>query len=93
LGEEVWIFLPELIFTFLCKLRASPRVPSKLDNWDSASPQLFDFAIHDFYRLFNKMKLVIHLDHQNNISSSWIHETYCGPCSALEEAQACKQRF
>ncbi|GKG23364.1 hypothetical protein Tco_0391400, partial [Tanacetum coccineum] len=41
---------------------ALPRVPSNLDNWDTASPQLFDFAIHDFYRLFNKMKLVIHLE-------------------------------
>ncbi|GJU27217.1 retrovirus-related pol polyprotein from transposon TNT 1-94 [Tanacetum coccineum] len=26
---------------------------------------------------------------RNNTSSSWIHETYCEPCSALEEAQAC----
>nr|GEX33386.1 hypothetical protein [Tanacetum cinerariifolium] len=33
------------------------------------------------------------MDHQNNISSSWIHEMYCGPCSALKEAKACKQRL
>ncbi|GJV49201.1 putative reverse transcriptase domain-containing protein [Tanacetum coccineum] len=61
LDEVVWIFLPELIFTFPRKIRTPPRVPSNLDNWDTASPQLFDFAIHDFYWLFNKMKLVIHL--------------------------------
>nr|GEU57154.1 putative ribonuclease H-like domain-containing protein [Tanacetum cinerariifolium] len=42
--------------------RAPPRVPSNLDNWDTASSQLFDIAIHDFYRLFNKMKLVIQLE-------------------------------
>ncbi|GKD85603.1 retrovirus-related pol polyprotein from transposon TNT 1-94 [Tanacetum coccineum] len=50
---------PQVPFTFPRKLRAPPRVPSNLDNWDTASPQLFDFTIHDFNRLLNKMKLVI----------------------------------
>ncbi|GJV72101.1 hypothetical protein Tco_1492096 [Tanacetum coccineum] len=30
---------------------------------------------------------------RNNISSSWIHEMYCEPCSTLEGAQACKQQI
>ncbi|GJW46823.1 hypothetical protein Tco_0078469 [Tanacetum coccineum] len=30
---------------------------------------------------------------QHSTSSSWIHEMYCEPCSALEKAQACKQRL
>ncbi|GJU59390.1 hypothetical protein Tco_1237156 [Tanacetum coccineum] len=61
LGEEVWIFLPELIFTFPRKLRTPPRVPSNLDNWDTALPLLFDFAIHMFsIGSSNKMKLVGH---------------------------------
>ncbi|GJW65660.1 hypothetical protein Tco_0117544 [Tanacetum coccineum] len=60
--EKMWIFLSKLILAFSCKLRASPRVPSNLDNWDTGLPQLFEFAIHDFNRLFNKMELVIHME-------------------------------
>ncbi|GJY91284.1 ribonuclease H-like domain-containing protein [Tanacetum coccineum] len=56
---SVWIFLPELVFTFPCELRTSPGVPSNLDNWDTASPQLFDFAIHDYDWFLDELKLVI----------------------------------
>ncbi|GJY62048.1 hypothetical protein Tco_0462705, partial [Tanacetum coccineum] len=49
LGEEVWIFLLELIFTFPCELRTSPGVPSNLDYWNADSLQLFNFTVHDSY--------------------------------------------
>ncbi|GJW92118.1 hypothetical protein Tco_0169671 [Tanacetum coccineum] len=47
--EEMEILLPELIFTFLCELRTSPRVPSNLDNGDAALLQLLDFTINDLH--------------------------------------------
>ncbi|GKG08103.1 hypothetical protein Tco_0333935, partial [Tanacetum coccineum] len=73
LGKEVWIFLPELIFTSPCELKTSPRALQQ------------NKACHPLGVLLIERLM----DRQNNISSSWIHETYCGPCSALEEAQAC----
>ncbi|GKG03454.1 hypothetical protein Tco_0311090, partial [Tanacetum coccineum] len=37
----------------------SPGVPSNLDYWNAASLQPFNFTVYDFYRLFEKLKLVI----------------------------------
>ncbi|GJV41561.1 hypothetical protein Tco_1420001 [Tanacetum coccineum] len=45
--EEMRILLSELIFTFPCELRTSPRVPSNLDNGNTALLQPLDFTIHD----------------------------------------------
>ncbi|GKG22924.1 hypothetical protein Tco_0388227, partial [Tanacetum coccineum] len=59
LCEEVCIFLPELIFAFPCELMTSPRVPLNLDYWNAALLQLFNFTVHDFYRILDKLKLVI----------------------------------
>ncbi|GJY64559.1 ribonuclease H-like domain-containing protein [Tanacetum coccineum] len=57
--EEVWIFLPELILTFPCKLTTSLGVPSNLVTWNTALLQPFDFSIHDFYLFLDKIKLVV----------------------------------
>ncbi|GKG10940.1 hypothetical protein Tco_0342340, partial [Tanacetum coccineum] len=51
-----WILLPELIFTFLCELGNSPRVPSDFDNWNAALLQPLDFTANrssdkHFFRL------------------------------------------
>ncbi|GKD75367.1 hypothetical protein Tco_1333649, partial [Tanacetum coccineum] len=43
---------------FPCELRTSPGVPSNLDYWNEASLQPFNFTVHDFYRLLEKLKLV-----------------------------------
>nr|GEV97017.1 hypothetical protein [Tanacetum cinerariifolium] len=60
--EEVWILLSDLILTFSCELRTSPRVPPNLDNWDTALLQPFDFSIYDFYWFLDEMKLVINIE-------------------------------
>ncbi|GJW44080.1 retrovirus-related pol polyprotein from transposon TNT 1-94 [Tanacetum coccineum] len=62
LCEEVWILLPELVFTFPCKLGTSPGVPLNLDDWNAALFQLFNLTIYDLYWFLNKMKLVINME-------------------------------
>ncbi|GJR68936.1 hypothetical protein Tco_0015001 [Tanacetum coccineum] len=44
--EEMRILHSELIFTFPCELRTSPRVPSNFDNRDAALLQPLDFTIY-----------------------------------------------
>ncbi|GJS13406.1 hypothetical protein Tco_0407878 [Tanacetum coccineum] len=75
--------------------RTSPRVPSILNNWDTASLQLFDFAIHDFTGSSTKMELVSTwsksterlLDRQNKFLKL-VMKCIVDTCSALEEAQS-----
>ncbi|GJY62268.1 hypothetical protein Tco_0462925, partial [Tanacetum coccineum] len=49
IGEEVWILLLKLIFTFPCELRASPRVTSNLEDGNAALLQPLDLTIHNFH--------------------------------------------
>nr|GEW59796.1 hypothetical protein [Tanacetum cinerariifolium] len=51
----------EVIFSFPCELRASPRVPSNLDNGNLDLLELLYFLVHDFYRFFFKVQFVIEL--------------------------------
>ncbi|GJS64675.1 hypothetical protein Tco_0679239 [Tanacetum coccineum] len=72
LGEEVWIFLPELIFTFPRKLRTPSRA---LQQNEACHP----LGVLPTERLMDRQYNHFHVGNM---------KTYCGPCSALEEAQA-----
>nr|GEW18932.1 putative reverse transcriptase domain-containing protein [Tanacetum cinerariifolium] len=57
IGKEVRILLLELIFTFPCELRTSPRVPSNFDNGNAALLQPLNFTIHNFHWFFDEKVL------------------------------------
>ncbi|GKB03734.1 hypothetical protein Tco_0831877, partial [Tanacetum coccineum] len=60
--EKMRIFALEIIFTFPCELRASPRVPTNLNNGNTALLELLYFSVHDFYQFFYKVQFVIELN-------------------------------
>ncbi|GKD04313.1 hypothetical protein Tco_1179287, partial [Tanacetum coccineum] len=61
-GEEVWVFATELVFTIPCKPQTSSRVPSNLDDRNVALLQPLDLSVHNIYRLFSEMEFVVNLD-------------------------------
>ncbi|GJU94440.1 hypothetical protein Tco_1319196 [Tanacetum coccineum] len=40
----------------------SPKVPTYLENWNTALLQMFDLTVHDLDKFFNEVELVIDLD-------------------------------
>nr|GFC52489.1 hypothetical protein [Tanacetum cinerariifolium] len=59
----VRILALDLILAFPLELRSSSRVLTDLDNGNAALLELLHLAIHDLHRFFNKMQLVIKLNH------------------------------
>ncbi|GJT52465.1 hypothetical protein Tco_0978622 [Tanacetum coccineum] len=62
-GEEVQILVSKLVFTFPRELWTSLGIPSKFDDRYTDLLELFDLAVYDFYRFFNKVKLIVNPDH------------------------------
>ncbi|GJT25004.1 hypothetical protein Tco_0894941 [Tanacetum coccineum] len=100
LGEEVWIFLHELVFTLPRELGTSLGVPLNFDQWDPTLLQPFNFAVYYFYR-FLKQKCVCRPKLSSiNGTAKWLvgrhffrldtWKVLCN-CSTLWEVQACKQ--
>ncbi|GJV23811.1 hypothetical protein Tco_1376506 [Tanacetum coccineum] len=53
------IFASEEVFSFPCELRTSPRVPTNLNDGNTALLELLYFTIHNFNRFFYKVQFVI----------------------------------
>ncbi|GJT02575.1 hypothetical protein Tco_0823744 [Tanacetum coccineum] len=60
--KQVQIFASKPVFTLPCEIGTSPRIPSNFDDRNATLLQLFDFPVHNLYRLLNEVKFVIDLD-------------------------------
>ncbi|GJT74838.1 putative reverse transcriptase domain-containing protein [Tanacetum coccineum] len=63
-------FSCHLVFTLPRKLRTSPRVPTYLDNRNTALLQMLDFAFHDLDRFLNEVEFFVDLDFIQRIKIS-----------------------
>ncbi|GJX49274.1 hypothetical protein Tco_0276119 [Tanacetum coccineum] len=60
--EKMRILALEVIFSILCELRASPRVPTNLNYGNTDLFKLIHLTVYDFYRFFYKVQFVVELN-------------------------------
>ncbi|GKF63246.1 hypothetical protein Tco_0186694, partial [Tanacetum coccineum] len=60
--EKEWVFASELIFPFPGELKASPGIPSYLDDWDVTLFKLFDLSVYNLYWFLDEMEFIINLN-------------------------------
>ncbi|GKD57194.1 hypothetical protein Tco_1290581 [Tanacetum coccineum] len=72
----MWVLFLHLVFTLPRKLRTSPRVPTYLDNRNTALLQTLDLKVHDLDRYFNEVDFVIHLDFIQWYSKSFVRHEF-----------------
>ncbi|GKA05490.1 hypothetical protein Tco_0684610 [Tanacetum coccineum] len=46
----------------LCELKASPGIPSYLDDWDVTLFKLFDLSVYNLYWFLDEMEFIINLN-------------------------------